>query len=283
MNNFRGKLALITGGSSGIGLALAQKLAAEGCHVGILSRDPQKLQAAAALIRQASSSTENHVTTIQTDVSNYEKLNLAMLDWVSQEGVPDLFVNSVGFGRPGLFENTPVEVFHQMMDTNYFGSIHTTKTILPLMLKRQSGHIVYISSVAGFLGMYGYSSYAPTKFAVKGFVDTLRTEIRGKGVQLTLVFPPDTETPGLEAEKPFQPPVLVAMNESAPPISAEACANHILKGIARNRYIVTPGSDATMIFKLVGLLGGGLMYPVVDMMLDDAARKVARNQAKYTR
>lgn len=283
MKNINGKLALITGGSSGIGLSLAQKLVAQGCHVGILSRDPKKLESAAEKIRLAASSSSVRVTTIDADVSDFQNLNHTIQNWIAQEGVPDLMVNSVGFGRPGLFTNTSVEVFHQMMDTNYFGSVHTTKIILPLMLQRHSGHIVYISSVAGFLGMYAYTSYAPTKFAVKGFVDTLRTEIRGSGVQLSLVFPPDTETPGLEAEKPFQPPLLVAMNESAPPISADVCANHILKGIAGNRYIITPGSDATLIFKLVGLLGGGLMYPVVDMMLDDAARKVARNQAKYTR
>ena len=283
MKNFTGKLALITGGSSGIGLALAMKLAAAGCHVGILSRDTQKLAGALAKIRQAASSPAVKVTTIQADVSNFGSLNQSISSWISTEGVPDLMVNSVGFGQPGLFEDTPLAMYHQMMDTNYFGSVHTTKIILPLMLKRRSGHIVYVSSVVGFLGMYGYSSYAPTKFAVKGFVDTLRTEIRGSGVQLTLVFPPDTETPGLEAEKPFQPPVLVAMNESVPPISADACANHIFKGIEKNRYIITPGFDSTFIFKLAGLLGGGLVYLFMDMLLDDAARKVARNKAKYTR
>jgi 3-dehydrosphinganine reductase len=283
MNNLTGKIALITGGSSGIGLALSQKLAANGCSVGILSRDLQKLSAAADKIRTSASSPSVRVSTIQADVSNYDDLRKSVQAWIAQEGTPNLLVNSVGFGRPGLFEKTGVEVFHYMMDTNYFGSIHMTKILLPEMLKRKSGHIVYISSVVGFLGMYGYSAYAPTKFAVKGFVDTLRTEIRGSGVQLTLVFPPDTDTPGLEAEKPYQPPMLVAMNESSSTISAEACAGHILKGIQKNRYIVTPGPDSTMMFKLVGLLGGGLMYPVLDFMLDDAARKVARNQAKYTR
>ena len=214
MKNFSGKSVLITGGSSGIGLELAKKLAASGCHIAILARDPVKLETATVEIRKSRSSSDQKVTALQVDVSDCEKLSQTLADWQETDGVPDLVVNSVGFGRPGLFETIDVTMFRSMVDTNYLGPIYVTKSILPGMLKRGSGHLVFVSSVAGFLGMYGYTSYAPTKFAIRGFVDSLRCEVKDRGIQLSIVFPPDTQTPGLEAEKPFQPPILVAMNEN---------------------------------------------------------------------
>ena len=283
MKTFTGKLALITGGSSGIGLDVAKKLAASGCHVGILARDSVKLEAAAAEIRNARSSSDLKVTMLQVDVSNYEKVTSMIAAWIKTEGVPDLVVNSAGFGHPGLFEDLDMDLFRKMNETNYYGTVHVTKAVLPAMLERGSGHIVYISSVAGFLGMYAYTAYAPTKFAVRGFVDSLRCEVKDRGITLSIVYPPDTETPGLESEKPLQPPLLVALNETAPAIKATVVADSIIQGIQRNRYIITPGSDATLMYQAVGLLGGGLMYNVVDMIIADAVRKLARNKAKYTR
>lgn len=283
MKTFTGKLALVTGGSSGIGLEISKKLAALGCSVGILSRDAARLEKSAAEIRGVAASSTVKVTTIQCDVSQHELVSPAISKWINTEGVPDLVINSVGIGRPGLFEDLDLALFRQMVDTNYMGDVCVTKAVLPGMLSRGSGHIVFISSVAGFMGMYGYTSYAPTKFAVRGFADSLRMEVADRGIQLSVVFPPDTETPGLEYEKPFQPPVLIAMNENAPALKANVVAEDILKGIQRNRYIITPGNDSSMYFQLVGLLGGGLVYKVLDLFLDDAKRKVARNKAKYTR
>lgn len=283
MNSLKGKHTLITGGSSGIGLALAKNLAKQGCDVTILSRDAGRLQRARQEIKDFASSESVHLGVIQADVSNFDNLKQVLESWIEQNGLPDLVINSAGVSRPGLFQTVDLEKFHWMMDINYFGPVHTTKIFLPAMLQRGSGHLVYFSSVAGFMGMVGYTGYAPTKFAIKGFVDSLRTEIIGSGVKLSIVFPPDTETPSLEAERPYQPPLLVAMNENAPPVSAEFVAQSVLRGIARDRYIITPGSDSTLYFKLVGLLGGGLMYPLVDLFLADARRKVAKDKARYTR
>jgi 3-dehydrosphinganine reductase len=283
MKNVIGKLALITGGSSGIGLELAKKLVSQQCNVGILSRDAVRLKKASDEIRQQAPAENVLVSTVQADVSDFNNVQQAIDTWVAEHGVPDLLINSAGVSRPGLFQDIDLEKFRWMMDINYFGPIHTTRLLLPKMIRRGSGHIVYFSSVAGFMGMIGYSAYAPTKFAIKGFVDSLRTEISDSGVKLSIVFPPDTETPSLAAERPYQPPVLIAMNENAPPMSAEAVASIIFKGITRDHYIITPGPDASLYFKLVGLLGGGLVYPVLDMFLADARKKVARNQARYTR
>lgn len=282
MRNLAGKLALITGGSSGIGLELAKLLARDGCRLGILSRDTDRLESARKSILETTSSPEA-VSVIQADVSNFENLRTSLDKWTSRYGIPDLLINSAGVARPGLFQDVPLEKFRWMMDINYFGAIHTTRVILPEMISRKSGHIVYVSSVVGFLGMVGYTAYAPTKFAIKGFADSLRLELKNTGIDLSIVFPPDTETPSLAAERPFQPPILVAMNENAPPLSATTVAAAIRKGVIQGRYIITPGFDATLFFKIVGLLGGGWLYPLLDLVLADAQRKVTRNPSRYTR
>jgi 3-dehydrosphinganine reductase len=282
LTTVNGKLALITGGSSGIGLALAKLLVSQQCNVGILSRDQTRLENAASEIRGISRFEYIKVSTIQADVSDFQNVSQAITRWVDEHGLPDIIINSAGVSRPGLFQDIELEKFHWMMNTNYFGSIHTSRVLLPKMLSRGSGHMIYVSSVAGFLGMVGYTAYAPTKFAIKGFVDSLRTEIATSGIKLSIVFPPDTETPSLEAERQFQPPLLIAMNENSPPVSAESVASNILKGIKKNHYIITPGSDATLFFQLVGLFGGGLMYPILDLFLADARRKVTRNQSRYS-
>ena len=115
-------------------------------------------------------------------------------------GVPDLVINSAGIARPGEFEGVTLDDFDQMMAINFMGTVNVTHAILPAMLQRKSGHIVNISSLVGFLGMYGYTAYASSKFAIRGFTDSLRAEVKTKGIDLSIVFPTDTDTPQLAEE-----------------------------------------------------------------------------------
>jgi 3-dehydrosphinganine reductase len=282
MPKLNGKSVFIAGGSSGIGLALAKIFSLKQCRITLLARDDIKLQAAKNTL-ESLPHFNSSICTIHADISDYASLEAAITPWLKHEGVPDIAVNSAGISQPGRFQDLPLDKFHWMMNTNYYGAVHVTQLLLPEMLKRNAGHLVYISSVAGFLGMYGYTAYAPTKFAVKGFVDSLRTELYKSGVNLSIVFPPDTETPSLAYEKLYQPPILVAINETSPPVSADLVARNIYSGIEKGRYIITPSFDAALLFKLVGLLGGGLVYRVVNIFLEDAIKKVTKNPAKYRR
>ncbi len=265
---YENKLALITGGSSGIGLALAQKLAAQGMRVWILGRDPAKLDAACQKIEAARRSPDQQVGTISADVTNFEQVSAALESFASSAGVPDLLVNCAGFAQPGLFAETAPDIFRQHMEINYFGTIHVIKALLPGMIRRGSGHIVNISSLAGMFGVYGYSAYGPTKFAIRGLSDTLRYELKEHGIGVSLVFPPDTQTPQLAYETPYKPPVLVELDKSNKVLSAEAVADAIVQGVARNRYIITPGFDSSLYFQLTNFFG--LVYPVMDFMVAQA-------------
>lgn len=278
MTTFNGKLALVTGGSSGIGLAVAKKLAAQGANVVILGRDPNKLETARQELEASRLSPTQKVSTLQADVT--DAAQIASL--ISNDGAPDILINSAGVARPGEFENMGLDLFHWMMDINYFGTVNVTKSVLPGMIRRGSGHIVNISSIAGFLGTYGYTAYGATKFAIRGFSDALRNEIKPHGIHLSIVYPPDTKTPQLEEDNRYKMPLLVALEEGTEVMTAEAVADSILKGIARNRYVITPGWSSRFYYFLVGFLGWGLVYPIVDFFVADARSKVARNQAKYT-
>merc|ERR1719397_934713 len=98
-----------------------------------------------------------------------------------------------------------LSAFTKMMDANYFSAINMTRAVLPHMIEHSSGQLVFISSVAGQLGVYGYTAYAPSKYAVRGFCEVLYAELRPLGIGVSLVFPPDTETPGLAQEDELKP------------------------------------------------------------------------------
>lgn len=281
MTTFANKLALITGGSSGIGLALAKALAARGASVFILARRPELLQAASQEILSLCKNQAQQVGIITADVSNREDIEQTLGNFLDRHNAPDYLINSAGVAHPGLFEELDNEIFEWMMRVNYFGTVYVTKAILPAMTQRGSGHIVNISSIAGFLGTFGYTAYGASKFAVRGFSDALRAELKLKGVRVSVVFPPDTKTPQLEYEKYYKPAITAELSASAPPMTPEAVAEAVLRGVARNRSIITPGFESALFFHLNNLLGS-LIYPLMDLLVADARRKVgaAKNRSR---
>ncbi len=275
------KSVFITGGSSGIGLETAKMCAKLGSNVTILARDASKLSKAADQIRHNLEDERQTLVTLQADVADYPQLEKTISEYHSIHPIPDILINSAGVARPGETDGLEIDLFRWMMDINYHGTVNTVKTFLPGMLQRRSGHIVNISSVAGFLGVYGYSAYGASKFAVKGFSDSLRQELKPHNINVSIVFPPDTQTPQLEEESPYKPPLLLASEEGIPILDPEAVARSILHGIEKKRYIITPGFISTVYFLLAGLTGGGLIYSIMDLVMADARNKVRRNPGKY--
>ncbi len=161
------------------------------------------------------------------------------------------------------------------MDVNYFGTLHVIQSLLPGMIERGSGHIVNISSVAGILGVYGYSAYGPTKFAIRGLSDSLRYELAEHGIRVSVVFPPDTQTPQLDYENQYKPPVLVELDKANKVMTAEAVAQSILNGVARGQYAITPGFDSTLYYQLTNFFG--LVYPVMEFMVAQARRTLRKS------
>jgi len=271
---FEGKVALVTGGGTGIGLALAKQLTAAGARVWITGRRIDALTAARLEVQNATGRT---CSLFAADVADPSRVEALVNEVTRQDGVPDLVINSAGVTQPGYVQDLGLDVFHQMMEINYFGTVNVVKAVLPGMMERGSGHIVNVSSGAGFLGVFGYTAYGASKYAVRGFSDVLRAEMKPHGIQVSVVFPPDTDTPQLAYETPFKPYETKVISGNAKVMSAGSVAASILKDVQHGKYLILPGVDIKLFFLLSNLLGGGV-YPVMDMMVADARRKHARGK-----
>jgi 3-dehydrosphinganine reductase len=274
MNHYyENKLTLITGGSSGIGLALAKEITTRGGNVAILARHADALEQAAAEIAACKVNADQKVYTLPADIVDYEALSAVLTKFKAEAGVPDIVINSAGVAHPGRFTALPLEIFHWMMDVNYFGTVNVLKLLLPEIQERHSGTVVNISSMAGFIGVYGYSAYGASKFAITGFSDVLRSELKPYGVQVSVVFPPDTDTPQLKYESQFKPFITKEVAGSASLMPADTVAKETLDAVAKGKYIILPGSEGKLMFVAQNLLGRGL-YPVMDMMVNSAIKKL---------
>lgn len=272
---YLGSTALVTGGSSGIGLAAARMLAASGASVWLMARRRDVLEHALEKVRAAAISPAQEFGTLVCDVSNADQVESTIREWMVNRESIDLLVNCAGVAKPGLVDEMPLEDYHWQMDINFFGTVHTVKSVLPYMLSRGKGMIINVSSIAGFLGTYGYAAYGASKFAVRGFSDVIRAELKPRGIQVSIVFPPDTETPQLTYESQFKPPVTRILAGTTKHLSADQVAEEMLKKASAGRYIITPGTDGKFLFVLSNFLGS-LTYPLMDFMVRDALKKAAR-------
>jgi 3-dehydrosphinganine reductase len=273
MSFYDNKLALITGGSSGIGLALAKGIAAQGGSVAILARRQDALDSAVNEISTVKKNKMQKIYSLNADITQMDSLTSALTKFKSEVGIPDIVINSAGVAQPGKFTSQKLEIFHWMMDVNYFGTVNVLKNLVPDMQQRRSGCVVNISSMAGVIGVYGYSAYGASKYAISGFSDVLRSELKPYNVQVSIVFPPDTDTPQLKYESQFKPFITKEVAGSASLMSADAVAKETLYAIARGKYIIIPGSEGKLLYFASHLLGKK-MYPVMDMMVRSAMAKL---------
>jgi 3-dehydrosphinganine reductase len=271
-SHWNGKIALVTGGSSGIGLAISRLLAQQGAHVWMVARRSEVLEAALQQVEAARLESFQRCGVFSADISDASQAAAAVEYVTTQAGAPDLVVNSAGITQPGYVQDLSLDIFRAMMDVNYFGTVYITKAALPAMLKRGSGHIINIASMAGFLGAFGYSAYGASKFAVRGFSDVLRSELKPLGLRVSIVFPPDTDTPQLAYEAPFRPAETKALASDAKVLSPEAVAKEILRQAARGRYIILPGTDNKIYYWLNSHLGNAV-YPVMDWLIAQARKQ----------
>jgi 3-dehydrosphinganine reductase len=273
MNPYQNKLVLISGGSSGIGLALAKHLASKGANIWIMARRVDQLEAACDEIKGARKSSDQMVGTLSVDISNREQVFSTLANFTLQNGTPDYLVNSAGITYPGLFEDLSPEIFDQMMNVNVLGTVNVIKAILPGMIQKKSGHIIILGSGAGFIGTIGYSAYGASKFALRGLADVLRVELKPHGIQVSFVAPGDTQTPQLDYENKFKPAITRAfVGNNSKVQSAEYVAEVIARDVARGRYMITPGFDVSLFYNLTNTFG--IVYPIVDILMSQAWKQV---------
>lgn len=235
LKNFSGTVAVVTGGASGIGLATARALYAQGAHVVLADINQQGLHEAELQVRQSNPSSTAHVIAVVTDVSNEAQVQELMRQALDTcGGCIDLVVCSAGIGRGGPIDTFTAEQMHTIMNINFMGIYHSVQAALPTMRKQGSGHFVFLSSVAGKLGSPLLSAYCATKWAVRGFSIALRTELYGTGIDSTTVYPAWVDTPMIHQESADTQSInIVAM------LTADQVAGEILQAVTEGRHDLT--------------------------------------------
>ncbi|XVE84126.1 hypothetical protein DITRI_Ditri16bG0144700 [Diplodiscus trichospermus] len=239
----RNSHVFITGGSSGIGLALARQAASEGARVSLLARSISKLEQAKESIR-VSSGTE--VSIFSADVRDYDAVRRAIND----AGPIDVLVVNQGVFLPQELEKQELDEVRCMIDVNLMGSFNVIKAALPLMKERKdrgSTSIALISSQAGQVGIYGYSAYSATKFGLRGLAEALQQEVIAYNIHVSIIFPPDTDTPGFEQENKARPALTKILAGSSVAMRADEVAMKALDGIKSGSFIVPCNFEGHML------------------------------------
>ncbi len=178
------KVVLITGGSSGIGKALAHEFGKQGSKVVITGRNETKLKETTDWLKG------QHVDVLGViaDASKEEDNKKSIEETISKFGQLDILINNAGISMRALFNDMNLDVMRQVMDINFYGTVYATKYALPHILK-QKGSIIGISSIAGYRGLPGRTGYSASKFAMQGFLEALRTELLKTGVHVLVACP----------------------------------------------------------------------------------------------
>ena len=243
---FAGTHSVVTGGSGGIGLAIARRLVELGGSVVLVARDPEKLARAAARIGGTT-------RTLPLDIADEEAV-ARDLNGELTERPADVLVNCAGISTVGVFADLPPDALRREMDVNYFGAVWAIRAALPHLLARGRGHIVNVGSTASLIGIHGYAAYTPPKFALYGLSEVLRAELAPRGVEVTIVLPTSTRTPMLERELADAPPETRAIISSTRILEPVEVANAALLGVARGRFEVVPGRDVALSTRAYRLL-----------------------------
>ena len=221
-------VVLITGASSGIGKALALHYAAKGFRLSLCARRIEKLQELEKTLLVETLST-------RTDISQEEECRILIEKTVAHFGRIDILINNAGMSMRAAFLQTNTEVFRQVMQANFWGTVYCTRYALPYLLKTQ-GSLVGIISIAGYVGLPGRAAYSASKFAVRGFLDTLRIETRNTGVHVLVA------APGFTASEIRQKALTGGGNQQGESprdeekmMSAEECAYRIAKAIKKRK------------------------------------------------
>ncbi|WMJ73432.1 SDR family oxidoreductase [Cytophagaceae bacterium ABcell3] len=241
----KNKVVIITGGSSGIGKACAEKFGSEGAKVVVTGRNPEKLQETEQWLKNKGID----VLAIIADVSLQEDCKRMVAHTVDRFGTIDILINNAGITMRALFEDADVEVIKKVMDINFYGTVYATKYALPYILK-QKGSIVAVSSIAGLRGLPARIGYSSSKFAMQGFMESLRAELLYKGVHVLVACPGFTtsnirtsalgEDGSVQGESP---------RDEGKMMTAEEVANHMYKAVVkRKRDIVLTTQGKLTVF-----------------------------------
>lgn len=266
MKNFKHKVAAITGAGSGIGQQLAVLLAQQGCHLSLSDINEQALLQTVELLK-------NHnvkITTEQVDVANREAMQAWAANTVHDHGSVNMIFNNAGVALGSTVEGASYEELEWIMNINFWGVVYGTKAFLPLIKQAGEGHIINVSSVFGLTAQPTQSAYNATKFAVRGFTESLRQELdlENTGVSALCVHPGGVRTNIANAAKMNDSLKTLGISTEASTASfnkflrcsSEDAAQQILQAVQKNKRRLLIGRDAKIIDLIQRILPTGYQW-----------------------
>lgn len=241
-NYFKDKVIIITGASSGIGLASARLFASCGARLALAARRLDVLEEEAAGMG-------GEVLCIKADVSVEEDCRALVEKTVERYGRIDILVNNAGLSMRALFKDLDLKVIKTLMDVNFWGTVYCTKHALPFLLESR-GSVVGVISIAGFAGLPGRTGYSSSKYAIRGFLDTLRIEHLYDGLHVMVFAPGFTASNVRNAALTADcSPQGSTPRDEGKMMTAEECARHLARGLKRRRseVILTPVGRMTVL------------------------------------
>lgn len=246
-----GAHVVVTGGSSGIGKSVAAECYRQGAFITLVARDEEKLLQAKKEVETFAINDKQVVLCISVDVSSdFSQVENVIKQAQEKLGPVDMLVNCAGTSVSGRFEEVEVERFKSVMEVNYLGSVYPTRAVISTMKERRCGRVVFVSSQAGQIGLYGYAAYSPSKFALRGLAEALQMEMKPYNIYVTVAFPPDTDTPGLALENQNKPVETKLISETSGVYQPEQVARIIVRDAVQGTFNSWVGPDGFMLSAL---------------------------------
>jgi Short-chain dehydrogenases of various substrate specificities len=251
---------IITGGSSGIGLALARRYLARGDSVTILGRSRERLHAAVSLLCAGRPETSERLHAAVADVRDEAALTVVVGAAAEAFGPCDLLITSAGVVQPTPFDRLDRTQFADQVETNLIGTANAVRSVYSDMKARGEGSILMISSGAALIGIHGYTAYCASKSALVGFAEALRMEAEPHGIHIAICYPPDTDTPQHANELPFRSLQAALVMGRVRPWQADKVAERIERAMARRARTIHFGLSLSLLARFGSVVKPALYW-----------------------
>lgn len=247
-----GKHAFITGGSSGVGLSTAVLLVKLGIHCTILAREPKRLREAEERIKAAAKG-KAKVLAITCDITDLSSCQSAIQKAQSEVGFISIFIHAAGAASPGYFEELPPSTHLQQFNLHYLGAVNCLHSLVPSFKQQSSCRIILVGSMGSLSAIFGYTAYSASKFALRALAEALQMELAPYGTFVSLVCPPDLDTPGFATENKIKPIECALISEGSGLFSPDVIGENIVEVLKNWRSLSSVGFDG----KALTLLAAG--------------------------
>jgi len=272
---FKDKIAIITGGSQGLGKATAKYFVELGGSVCIVARRTEILKRAANEIDEVKFDDSQFIEIIACDTTIMDKLKPLLTEFIEKYGIPDYLFNCVGYAYADYIEKISLEDYKKNMEVNYYGQLVPILILLPYFMKKKKGYIANVSSILGYMGLMGFTTYVPSKYAVVGLSETLRNELKPYKIYVSILYPPSMDTPGFKIENETKPEECRIMEARGGLKTPEDVAEVFIHGILKNKFNILPG-EAKFIWKI------NRHFPKIIRYWSDKSYKKARKRLGKT-